>query len=175
MFNDKVNIIQDWLESKKVKNIQFFLGFANFYCWFIFNYSDIVIPLIYLNRKDISWKFDFFYQDAFNSLKKTLISAPILTHWIPNIQLIMETNASDYTLTAILSIINEENKFYLMVFHSCTFTIAKLNYNIYDKELLAIFEAYKIWQHYLESPAYPINVVTDYKNLEYFSTTKVLI
>ena len=48
MSDDKVKIIQDWLESKKVKNIQSFLGFANFYCWFIFNYSDIVIPLIHL-------------------------------------------------------------------------------------------------------------------------------
>ena len=48
MSNDKVKIIQDWLESNKVKNIQFFLGFANFYCQFIFNYLDIVILLTYL-------------------------------------------------------------------------------------------------------------------------------
>jgi len=48
MSNDKVKIIQDWLKPKKVKDIQSFLGFANFYCWFIFNYSDIVIPLTYL-------------------------------------------------------------------------------------------------------------------------------
>jgi len=48
MSNDKVNIIQDWLEPKKVKNIQFFLGFANFYHWFIFNCLNIVIPLTYL-------------------------------------------------------------------------------------------------------------------------------
>ena len=45
MSNDKVKIIQDWLESKKVKDIQFFLDFTNFYCRFIFNYLDIVIPL----------------------------------------------------------------------------------------------------------------------------------
>ena len=48
MSDDKVKIIQDWLEPKKVKNIQSFLGFANFYCQFIFNYLDIVIPLTYL-------------------------------------------------------------------------------------------------------------------------------
>ena len=45
MSDDKVKIIQDWLEPKKVKDIQFFLGFTNFYCWFIFNYSDIIISL----------------------------------------------------------------------------------------------------------------------------------
>jgi len=83
----------------------------------------------------------------------------------------VETDALDYALTAILSIVNEENKVHLVTFHSHTFTIAKLNYDIYDKELLAIFEAFKIWQHYLEGLAYSINVVIDYKNFEYFSTT----
>ena len=48
MSNDKVKIIQNWPEPKKVKGIQFFLDFANFYHWFIFNYSDIVIPLTHL-------------------------------------------------------------------------------------------------------------------------------
>jgi len=60
------------------------------------------------------------------------------------------------------------------VTYSHTFTTAELNYDIYDKELLAIFEAFKIWKHYLEDPAYSIDVVMNHKNLEYFSTTKVL-
>ena len=66
-------------------------------------------------------------------------------HWIFNTQLIMETNALDYTLATILSIINEENKVHPVAFHFCTFIMAKLNYNTYDKKLLAIFEAFKIW------------------------------
>ena len=96
MSNNKIKIIQDWPEPKKVKDIQSFLGFANFYCWFIFNYSDIVIPLTCLTWKDISWKFDSSCQDAFNSFKKTFTSAPILTHWIPDAQLIVETDALCY-------------------------------------------------------------------------------
>ena len=87
----------------------------------------------------------------------------------------METNALDYAFAAILSIVNEENEVHLVAFHSYTFTMAELNYNIYNKELLAIFEAFKIWWHYLEGPAYPINVIINHKNLKYFSTTKVLI
>jgi len=79
MSDDKVKIIQDWPEPNKVKDIQYFLGFANFYYQFIFNYSDILIPLTCL-----TWKFDSSYCDAFNSLKKAFISASILTHWIPN-------------------------------------------------------------------------------------------
>ena len=175
MSDNKIKIIQDWPEPKKVKDIQSFLGFANFYCWFIFNYLDIVIPLTCLTRKDISWKFDSSCQDAFNSLKKEFTSTPILTHWISNAQLIVETDASDYALAAVLSIVNEDNEVHPVTFHSCTFTAAELNYDTHDKELLAIFEAFKIWQHYLEGLAYSIDIVTDHKNLEYFSTTKVLI
>ena len=74
MSNDKVKIIQDWLEFKKVKDIQSFLGFANFYHQFIFNYSDIVIPLTHLTQKDISC------HDAFKSLKKAFTSAFILIY-----------------------------------------------------------------------------------------------
>ena len=175
MSNDKVKIIQDWLEPKKVKDIQSFLGFANFYRRFIFNYSDIVIPLTRLTRKDIPWKFNSSCQDAFNSLKKAFTSTSILTHWISNAQLIVETDALDYALATILSIVNKENEVHLVAFHSYTFTMAELNYDMHDKKLLAIFEAFNIWQHYLEGPAYFIDVVIDYKNLEYFSTIKVLI
>ena len=57
----------------------------------------------------------------------------------------METDASDYALTAIFSIVNKENEVHLVTFHSHTLTMVELNYNTYDKELLAIFEAFKIW------------------------------
>ena len=80
MSDDKVKIIQDWLEPKKVKNIQSFLGFINFYQQFIFNYLNIVILLTYLIWKDIPWKFNSSCHDAFNSLKKAFTSTPILTH-----------------------------------------------------------------------------------------------
>ena len=128
-----------------------------------------------LTQKDIPWKFDFSYWNVFNSLKKVFTSTSILTHWIPNAQLIIETDALDYALAAILSIVNEDNEVHLVAFHSHTFTMAELNYNTHYKKLLAIFEAFKIWQHYLEGLAYPINIITDYKNLDYFSTTKILI
>ena len=56
----------------------------------------------------------------------------------------MENDALDYALTAILSIVNKENKVYPVIFHSHTFIMAELNYDTYDKELLAIFEAFRI-------------------------------
>jgi len=57
MSQDKVKTICDWPKPRKVKDIQSFLSFANFYCRFIFNYSDIVVPLTWLTRKDAPWDF----------------------------------------------------------------------------------------------------------------------
>jgi len=107
-------------------------------------------------------------------LKQAFTSAPILTHWVPDAQLIVETDASDYALTAILSIMTKDNEIHPIAFHSQTFSAPELNYDVHDKELLVIFKAFKIWQHYLEGSALPIDIVIDHKNLEYFSTTKVL-
>ena len=56
----------------------------------------------------------------------------------------METNVLNYALATIFSIVNEENKVHPVAFHFCTFTVAELNYDTHDKELLAIFEAFKI-------------------------------
>src|SRR5690606_17378623 len=101
-------------------------------------------------------------------------SAPILVHWQPDRPLIVETDASDYALAAILSQQLDSGEIHPVAFHSRTFQAAELNYDVHDKELLAIFEAFKIWRHYLEGSAEPVNVMTDHKNLEYFATSKVL-
>ena len=175
MASDKVKVIQDWPEPRKVKDIQSFLGFANFYRRFISDYSGIVVPLTRLTRKGTPWLFDDKCRSAFESLKTSFTTAPILTHWIPEAQLIVETDASDYALAAILSLVSpEDNEVHPVAFHSRTFRGPELNYDVHDKELLAIFEAFQIWRHYLEGSVKPVDVVTDHKNLEYFATTKLL-
>ena len=75
---------------------------------------------------------------------------------------------------SILSVFTTDGEIYPIVFHSHSFNPAKLNYDTHDKELLAIYEAFKHWQQYLEGSGTSIDVVTDHKNLEYFSTTKLL-
>jgi len=87
----------------------------------------------------------------------------------------VETNALDYALTTIFFIVNKENEVHPVIFYSHTFTVVELNYDTHDKKLLAIFEAFKIWQHYLEDLVYSINIVIDHKNFKYFSTIKILI
>jgi hypothetical protein len=100
--------------------------------------------------------------------------APILTHWMPNVHLIVETNALDYAIAGILSIVCPDSEIHPVVFFSRTLTPPELNYNTHDKELLAIHKAFWTWRHYLEGSSEPVDVVTDHKNLEYFATTKLL-
>ena len=108
-------------------------------------------------------------------LKKAFTTALVLMHWVLGSLLIIEMDVLDYALATILSMVSlMDNEVHPIAFHSCTFTPPKLNYNVHDKELLAIFKAFKLWHHYLEGSPTPINVVTDHKNLEYFSTTKLL-
>ena len=170
----KIQTVLDWPEPRKVKDIQSFLGFANFYRRFIADYSHIVVPLTRLTRKDVKFFFDDDARKSFLALKSAFTSAPILTHWVPDKPIIVETDASDYALGAILSIKTDDGEIHPVAFHSRTFSGAELNYDTHDKELLAIFDAFKVWRHYLEGSGTPIDVVTDHKNLEYFSTTKVL-
>jgi hypothetical protein len=174
MAKDKVQTILNWPELWKVKDIQSFLGFANFYHQFIYSYSEITTPLTRLMQKNAPWNFDSKCRTAFDKLKEEFTHAPLLTHWVPDSQIVVEMDALDYALTAILSIHSSNGKIHPITFHSRSFNLTELNYNTHDKELLAIFEAFKHWHQYFEGSRTLVDMVTDHKNLEYFATTKLL-
>ena len=170
----KVSAIVDWPVPRKVKDIQSFLGFCNFYRRFIWNYSDITIPMTRLTHANIKWNWSDECQQSFETLKRAFTEAPILHHWVPDRQITVETDASDYATAAILSITGDDGDLHPVAFRSRTLGPSELNYDTHDKECLAIFDAFTVWRHYLEGAVLPIDVVTDHKNLEYFATTKVL-
>ena len=170
----KVQAIQDWPKPWKVKDIQSFLGFANFYYCFIFNYLEITIPLTCLTYKDTPWNFSNDCHSAFQHLKDAFTSTPILIHYIPDAPLLVETDTSDYAIARILSIHCPDEELQPVAFFSQTMTALELNYDIHDKELLAIHESFQAWRHYLEGSTTPIDVITNHKNLEYFTGTKIL-
>ena len=62
-----------------------------------------------------------------------------------DVPITIETNASDYALAAVLSITTPSGELHLVAFHSCTFHALERNYDVHDKELLAIYEAFKQW------------------------------
>src|SRR5258707_8523301 len=170
----KVSTIQDWPEPQKVQDVQAFLGFANFYQRFIHNYLEMTCPLNHLCKKSIPWHFGAEEVKAFQDLKEAFGAAPVLAHWAPNLPMTVETDTSDGAIVGILSVTTEDGDIRPVAFYSHTLQSAKRHYDTHNKELLAIFEAFKSWQHFLEGSAAAIDTVTDHKNLEYFTSTKKL-
>jgi hypothetical protein len=103
---------------------------------------DIIVLLTQLTHKDAPWNFSDECQKSFETLKKAFTTAPILMHWMPNGPLIVETDALDYTIAGILSIVCLDSEVHPVAFYSRTLTPPELNYNAHDKELLAIHEAF---------------------------------
>src|SRR5258708_29684735 len=88
--------------------------------------------------------------------------------------MMVETDASDHVIAGILSVTTKDNEIRLVAFFSCSLQGAEKNYDTHDKELLAIFKVFKNWQHFLEGSAEVIDMVTNHKNLEYFTSSKKL-
>ena len=168
----KVSAILDWPIPTSVKEVQSFLGFANFYRKFIDSYSSLASPLTSLTRKAVKFTWSVKAEAAFRALQQAFTSAPILLHFNPDLPLTIEADASDFALGCVLSQSSPTGDLHPICFYSRKFTAAELNYPIYDKELLAVVEAFKQWRVYVEGAAHPVQVYTDHKNLEYFSTAR---
>jgi hypothetical protein len=169
----KIRTVIEWKKPATIRDVQCFLGFANFYRIFIRNYSKIAAPLTRLTRKDkLEWNAKA--DQEFETLKKAFTTAPILTH--PDFQksFFLKTNDSDFALGAVLSQPNKDGRLHPVAFHSRKFTAAEINNEIHDKELLAIVDPFQEWRHFLEGAQHPVTVYIDHKNLEYFMSAKVL-
>ncbi|EKV17510.1 hypothetical protein PDIP_31580 [Penicillium digitatum Pd1] len=172
---EKIRVVQSWTIPTTVKGIQSFLGFCNFYRRFIQGYSAISKPLHRLTRQDIPFEWSENCERAFQTLKNKLVSAPILRHYDPVRQTRVETDASDGVMGAVLSQYYEQEDFWHPVaFYSKTMQPAELNYEVRDKELLAIVRALQEWRPELEglSQKDRFEILTDHQSLEYFMTTR---
>ena len=169
----KIEAIISWKRPSTVRDVQCFLGFANFYLIFIQNYLKIAAPLTKFTCKDkLEWSVEA--NQAFEALKKAFITAPILIH--PDFQkpFFLESDASDFAFGAVLSQPSEDGHLHPVAFHSRKFTAAEINYEIHDNELLAIVDSFQEWPHFIEGAQHLVTVYTDHKNLEYFMSAKVL-
>jgi len=172
MSTRKVDSIRKWKAPRLVKEVQIFLGFANFYRRFIENFSKICKPITETLKGD-KQKFSWGREQniAFEKLQQRFRTAPILAHFYPERETVIETDASDFALGAILSQF-QDKRLHPVAFHSRKLSSAERNYEIHDKELLAILEAFMEWKHYLYGADKPITVYTDHQNLQHFLTTK---
>jgi RNase H-like domain found in reverse transcriptase/Reverse transcriptase (RNA-dependent DNA polymerase)/Integrase zinc binding domain/Chromo (CHRromatin Organisation MOdifier) domain len=167
----KVQSVLEWPCPKSVNDLQSFLGFANYYRRFIQDYSAIVTPMTKLLKKDATFVWNNTAQAAFHILKSRFTSAPILCHFDPNKPTIIEADASDYAIGSILSQLHN-GILHPVAYYSRKLIPAETNYEIYDKEMLAIISAFKAWRPYLEGSQHQIQVFTDHRNLEWFQETK---
>jgi hypothetical protein len=128
MDKSKVKTIQCWATPFSVKDVQRFLGFANFYRQFIKGYSKITTLLITLICKDKPFSWNPTAHAAFDTLKMTFTSTPILIHLDLAKPFIVETNASNFPLGAILSQFGIDGLLHPVVFYSWKLTSAEINY-----------------------------------------------
>ena len=128
--------------------------------------------LTHKTSKPFIW--NSYAQKSFDHLKKAFTSAPILVHVDPSCPFIIETDASDFALGAILSQYQDDQLLHPVAFYSRKFSPAEINYDVYDKELLAIITAFERWHRYLHGAQHQITVLCDHWNLQYFTTTQVL-
>ena len=162
----KVKAVSTWEVPTNKKEVQQFLGFMNFYRRFIQNYSNIAKPLHKLTG-NLPFEWGPEQLQAFQTLRRQLTCAPVLA--LPNEvdPFKVEVDTSGYALGGVLSQF-QNGKWHPVAFISRTMSEAELNYEIYDKELLAIMYAMEQWRHYLLGTPKPFEVLTDHKNLEYF-------
>src|SRR5882672_8247226 len=98
----KTDTISVWPTLTNLKAVQEFLGFANFYHHFIVGFSDIVIPLIHITCKDTPFSWGPNHVKVFGALKHAFTTAPILVHFNSDNPIVVETDASDYAIAAII-------------------------------------------------------------------------
>ena len=170
----KVSAIVNWPTPSSVHDIQVFLGFANFYRRFIKNFSKVVSPMTRLLKKDVPFCWDDLAQAAFQELKTAFTSDPILRHYDPTKPCYLEPDASKVAIGAVVSQPEEDGILHPIAFYSRSLSPAERNYHIHDTELLAAIEGMEHWRHFFAYSEFPATVLTDHKNLEYFSEKRSL-
>jgi hypothetical protein len=134
----KVQVIRDWATPRNLTDVQSFIGFCNFYRRFIKGFSKLARPMVNLTRKDQPFLWTDACQKAFELIKERVTTAPVLKHFDRTKEAILETDSSDYVNGGVLSQYGDDGILYPVAFYSKNMAPAECNYEIYDKELLAI-------------------------------------
>jgi hypothetical protein len=169
--------ITNWPIPKTQKKVQIILGLWNFYRRFIKGYAGIVAPITDTLKGDGK---NFVFGDTQKAAYYKICilfateNTPILRHYEKDRPAMVETDASDYAMGAVLSQRFEDGKIHPVVFISNKFSPAELNYQIYDKEMLAIVYPMKQWRCYLQGAIHTTIVYSDHMNLQYFKETNQL-
>ena len=138
MQKEKVDGILSWLTPRSAKDVQKFMGLANYYRWFIQDFCRVAKPLNMLVGKDRKWEWGAEQQRAFKEIKTRFTTEPVLAVPDRDQEMRVEADASDYATGGTLSVKGVDGKWRLVAFISKSLSPAERNYEIHDKEMLAV-------------------------------------
>jgi hypothetical protein len=162
----KISGVTNWPVPKRKRDIQSFLGFANFYRRFIKDFSLIAKPMTKLTGK-VDWQWGQEQQEAFDQIKKAMTFAPVLAIPTQDDPIRLECDASDYATGAVLSQ-QQQGLWHPLGYISGSMSETERNYEVYDKELLSMMLALEEWRHLLIGAKHPFEIWSDHRNLTYF-------
>ncbi|KAJ1598432.1 hypothetical protein NDA14_000399 [Ustilago hordei] len=173
---EKVCTVKEWPMPESIHDIQRFLGFANFYRRFIAHFARIAKPLTSL-VKPTEWfkKFELpeEAQQAFHKLIQAFTSAGVLQHFNYHLPTRLETDASDFAIAGVLKQ-EHEGQWHPVAFYSRKMSPAEKNYEIHDKELLAVVACLTQWRHMLAGLPRQLVILTDHEALKYFKSQRCI-
>jgi RNase H-like domain found in reverse transcriptase/Reverse transcriptase (RNA-dependent DNA polymerase)/Zinc knuckle len=175
----KVEKVRKWLPPSNVTEVRKFLGFTGYYRYFIKDYSKITKPLLLLTHNTTPWHWNDEQQQAFEKLRDLMCQQPVLKQPDFTKPFAVFTDASAYGVGAILSQEGGPNtqnrtKHHPIAYYSATFTETERNYNVYDRELLAIMKVIIHWRPYLIWTKEPFKIFTDHANLLHWKSPRKL-
>jgi len=164
----KTQGVATWEAPKNLTEARGFVRFLNFYRWFIKGFSKLARPLHDLTKKGVTWRWTSTEQAAFDALKKAVAKNPVLLFPCLTEPFKMEVDVSAIAIGAVLNQKGEDSKIHPVAYYSESFSATERNYDVYDRELLAIVKALRQWRTYLLGSPHPILIHTDHSNLQYW-------
>ena len=173
---ENARAIVDWPRPTSRQEVQQLLGLWNFYRRFIHNFSGLVSRITDLLRQDVSFHWGQAQEAAYLKIVILFTSGntPILKHYDPDKPALLETDASDFAIAGILSQKFEDGRVHPVRFVSRKLTPAELNYDDYDKEMIAIVFSLRKNRHYLQGAEHKTMIYSDHQNLTYFTMAILL-
>ncbi|MBS1650721.1 MAG: DDE-type integrase/transposase/recombinase, partial [Bacteroidetes bacterium] len=167
---EKIEAIKQWKQPNDVSAVRSFLGAVGWYRKFIPRFSEIAIPLINLTKKNTKYIFDNECIKSFNILRDALTKTPVLKQADPTKNYILQTDASNLALGAVLLQKDDNNEIHPIAYASKTLNAAQQNYSASEKECLALIWALEHFNTYCEGHEY--TCLTDHRALTYLISNK---
>lgn len=170
----KIAAIRDWPQPANVQEVRQFIGLCSHYRRFIPGFSTVAAPLTDQTkgggpkRRPIQWSQGC--QDAFDCLKRLMSSSPVLQHPDLNKPFIIETDASDLGVGAVLLQRDVNGILHPLAYESKKLSEAEKGYSVQERELLAVLHALRVWRCFIDGSTY--TVYTDHNPLQYLRSTK---